>query len=334
MIIVENISKTYKRTDRQPGLKGAFTSLIRPKYNEFTAVKNLSFCVLEGEIMGFIGPNGAGKSTTIKMLTGILTPSSGICRINGQVPQVNRAAYVKNIGVVFGQRTQLWWDLPLQDTYKVLKEIYEIPEDRYKRQLNFLNEVLDLYDFINLPVRNLSLGQRMRADIAASLLHNPKVLFLDEPTIGLDIDVKERIRNAILKINKEENTTIILTTHDMSDIEKLCNRIFIIDQGEKVYDGPLSNLKEKVRKFNKIDFFLKKEIAEDFLVFKDFPDIEVLKDGKKLTVRFDTQLVSEPQLIKYVLENANVENLRITEDSIEKIIRQIYRKEMSYFEKN
>ena len=210
MIHIENLKKEFKKTIKEPGLKGSIKSLFNPRVEIVTAVNDISFHVPKGEILGFIGPNGAGKSTVIKMLTGILTPTSGKCEINGQVPYENRKKYVKEIGVVFGQRTQLWWDLALRETYAVLKEIYQVPDKEYKERMAFLNEVLDLDSFITSPVRTLSLGQRMRADIAASMLHNPKVLFLDEPTIGLDVVVKDNIRKAIQKINAEEGTTVIL----------------------------------------------------------------------------------------------------------------------------
>ena len=234
MIYVENLRKEFKKTIKEPGLKGSLKSFVKPKKEIVAAVKDISFDVNEGEILGFIGPNGAGKSTVIKMLTGILTPTSGKCTINGKDPQKDRKKYVKEIGVVFSQRTQLWWDLPLTETYTVLKEIYEVDDIRFKKRMSFLNEVLELDSFINSPVRTLSLGQRMRADIAASLLHSPKVLFLDEPTIGLDVVVKDNIRKAITKINEEEHTTVVLTTHDLEDIELLSKRIVMIDKGSKV----------------------------------------------------------------------------------------------------
>ena len=240
MITVKNLRKEFKKTIKEPGIKGSIKSFFNPKSEIVEAVKDISFTAEKGEILGFIGPNGAGKSTVIKMLTGILTPTSGTCVINGQNPQDNRKKYVKEIGVVFGQRTQLWWDLPLTETYTVLKEIYEVDDASFKKRMEFFNEVLDLQDFIKSPVRTLSLGQRMRADIAASLLHNPKVLFLDEPTIGLDVVVKDNIRKAIEKINAEEHTTVILTTHDLEDIELLAKRIVMIDKGSKVFDGKIT----------------------------------------------------------------------------------------------
>ena len=203
---------------------------------------NVSFAIKEGEMVGYIGSNGAGKSTTIKMMSGILTPTSGSCLVNGLEPYKERKKNAKNIGVVFGQRTQLWWDLPLGETYTVLKEIYEVSDQDFAERMAFFQEVLNLQDFMHSTVRTLSLGQRMRADLAAALLHNPKVLYLDEPTIGLDVVVKDRIRQAIREINQKYNTTVILTTHDLNDIEELCQRIIIIDTGKKIYDATLNQL--------------------------------------------------------------------------------------------
>lgn len=265
MIIVEHLDKTFKKTVKQPGLKAGFKSLFKPQIETFEAVKDLNFEIPKGEIFGFIGANGAGKSTTIKMLTGILTPTSGTCLINGKNPQKNRTAYVKDIGVVFGQRTQLWWDLALQETYSVLKEIYDISDSEFHKRMAFLNEVLDLNAFIKDPVRTLSLGQRMRADIAASLLHNPKVLFLDEPTIGLDVAVKDNIRKAIKQINQEEQTTILLTTHDLNDIELLCDRIFMIDRGQEIFDGSVSQLKQRFGKMHEVRFEMTQQLEVEQL---------------------------------------------------------------------
>ena len=242
MIYVENLRKEFKKTIKEPGIKGSIKSFFKPQKEIVSAVKDISFSVEKGEILGFIGPNGAGKSTVIKMLTGILTPTSGTCTINGKCPTDDRKNYVKEIGVVFGQRTQLWWDLPLGETYTVLKEIYEVSDQDFTERMAFFQEVLNLQDFMHSTVRTLSLGQRMRADLAAALLHNPKVLYLDEPTIGLDVVVKDRIRQAIREINQKYNTTVILTTHDLNDIEELCQRIIIIDAGKKIYDATLNQL--------------------------------------------------------------------------------------------
>jgi ABC-type uncharacterized transport system, ATPase component len=329
MIIVEHLDKTFKKTIKQPGLKAGFKSLFKPQIETFEAVKDLNFEIPKGEIFGFIGANGAGKSTTIKMLTGILTPTSGTCLINGKNPQKNRTAYVKDIGVVFGQRTQLWWDLALQETYSVLKEIYDISDSEFHKRMTFLNEVLDLNTFIKDPVRTLSLGQRMRADIAASLLHNPKVLFLDEPTIGLDVAVKDNIRKAIKQINQEEQTTILLTTHDLNDIELLCDRIFMIDRGQEIFDGSVSQLKQRFGKIHEVRFDMTQQLEVDQLdYYQHFSDLEVIKEGLRVTIQFDATKVAIPDLVKFTLSQATVKDIAVKDADIEEIIRRFFRKEI------
>ena len=329
MIVVEHLDKTFKKTVKQPGLKAGFKSLFKPQIETFEAVKDLNFEIPKGEIFGFIGANGAGKSTTIKMLTGILTPTSGTCLINGKNPQKNRTAYVKDIGVVFGQRTQLWWDLALQETYSVLKEIYDISDSEFHKRMAFLNEVLDLNTFIKDSVRTLSLGQRMRADIAASLLHNPKVLFLDEPTIGLDVAVKDNIRKAIKQINQEEQTTILLTTHDLNDIELLCDRIFMIDRGQEIFDGSVSQLKQRFGKMHEVRFEMTQQLEVERLDYhQHFSDLEVIKDGLQVTIQFDATKVAIPDLVKFTLSRANVKDIAVKDADIEEIIRRFFRKEI------
>ena len=329
MIVVEHLDKTFKKTVKQAGLKAGFKSLFKPQIETFEAVKDLNFEIPKGEIFGFIGANGAGKSTTIKMLTGILTPTSGTCLINGKNPQKNRTAYVKDIGVVFGQRTQLWWDLALQETYSVLKEIYDISDSDFHKRMAFLNEVLDLNAFIKDPVRTLSLGQRMRADIAASLLHNPKVLFLDEPTIGLDVAVKDNIRKAIKQINQEEQTTILLTTHDLNDIELLCDRIFMIDRGQEIFDGSVSQLKQRFGKMHEVRFEMTQQLEVERLDYhQHFSDLEVIKDGLQVTIQFDATKVAIPDLVKFTLSRANVKDIAVKDADIEEIIRRFFRKEI------
>lgn len=329
MIIVEHLDKTFKKTVKQPGLKAGFKSLFKPQIETFEAVKDLNFEIPKGEIFGFIGANGAGKSTTLKMLTGILTPTSGTCLINGKNPQKNRTAYVKDIGVVFGQRTQLWWDLALQETYSVLKEIYDISDSEFHKRMAFLNEVLDLNAFIKDPVRTLSLGQRMRADIAASLLHNPKVLFLDEPTIGFDVAVKDNIRKAIKQINQEEQTTILLTTHDLNDIELLCDRIFMIDRGQEIFDGSVSQLKQRFGKMHEVRFEMTQQLEVEQLDYhQHFSDLEVIKDGLQVTIQFDATKVAIPDLVKFTLSQVNVKDIAVKDADIEEIIRRFFRKEI------
>ena len=334
MIYVNDLKKEFKKAIKEPGLKGSVKALFKPKNEIIKAVDGISFHVEKGEILGFIGPNGAGKSTVIKMLTGILTPTSGTCEINGYIPQKDRQKYVKEIGVVFGQRTQLWWDLALRETYAVLKEIYNVPDEEYKKRMAFLNEVLELDEFISSPVRTLSLGQRMRADIAASLLHNPKVLFLDEPTIGLDVVVKDNIRRAIQKINAEEGTTVILTTHDLADIELLCNRIVMIDKGKKVFDGQISDLKKEFGQMRDLQFELsnaadvnKLDYINNFKVKND--DVQLTNEGVSVSVRFNSDKISVEDILSYTLSKVHVKDINLKDADIEEIIRRLYRQEVS-----
>ncbi|HEQ5364771.1 TPA: ATP-binding cassette domain-containing protein [Streptococcus pyogenes] len=328
MIEVSHLQKNFSKTIKEPGLKGALKSFVHPQREIFEAVKDLSFEVPKGQILGFIGANGAGKSTTIKMLTGILKPTSGYCRINGKIPQDNRQDYVRDIGAVFGQRTQLWWDLALQETYVVLKEIYDVPEKAFRKRMDFLNEVLDLNEFIKDPVRILSLGQRMRADIAASLLHNPKVLFLDEPTIGLDVSVKDNIRRAITQINQEEETTIILTTHDLSDIEQLCDRIIMIDKGQEIFDGTVTQLKQSFGKMKSLSFELRPGQEQVVSQFMGLPDITVERHELSLDIQYDSSRYQTADIIQKTMADFAVRDLKMTDVDIEDIVRRFYRKEL------
>ncbi|ABF31615.1 ATP-binding cassette domain-containing protein [Streptococcus pyogenes] len=328
MIEVSHLQKNFSKTIKEPGLKGALKSFVHPQREIFEAVKDLSFEVPKGQILGFIGANGAGKSTTIKMLTGILKPTSGYCRINGKIPQDNRQDYVRDIGAVFGQRTQLWWDLALQETYVVLKEIYDVPEKAFRKRMDFLNEVLDLNEFIKDPVRILSLGQRMRADIAASLLHNPKVLFLDEPTIGLDVSVKDNIRRAITQINQEEETTILLTTHDLSDIEQLCDRIIMIDKGQEIFDGTVTQLKQSFGKMKSLSFELRPGQEQVVSQFMGLPDITVERHELSLDIQYDSSRYQTADIIQKTMADFAVRDLKMTDVDIEDIVRRFYRKEL------
>ncbi|HES1555229.1 TPA: ATP-binding cassette domain-containing protein [Streptococcus pyogenes] len=328
MIEVSHLQKNFSKTIKEPGLKGALKSFVHPQREIFEAVKDLSFEVPKGQILGFIGANGAGKSTTIKMLTGILKPTSGYCRINGKIPQDNRQDYVRDIGAVFGQRTQLWWDLALQETYVVLKEIYDVPEKAFRKRMDFLNDVLDLNEFIKDPVRTLSLGQRMRADIAASLLHNPKVLFLDEPTIGLDVSVKDNIRRAITQINQEEETTILLTTHDLNDIEQLCDRIIMIDKGQEIFDGTVTQLKQSFGKMKSLSFELKPGQEQVVSQFMGLPDITVERHELSLDIQYDSSRYQTADIIQKTMADFAVRDLKMTDVDIEDIVRRFYRKEL------
>ena len=243
MIKVEHVCKTYKVSKREAGFKAACKALFHKEYDEIKALEDVSFTIGDGEMVGYIGPNGAGKSSTIKILSGILTPERGKCEIDGRTPWKDRVEHVRQIGVVFGQRSQLWWDVPVIDSFELLKDIYSIDINVYKHNLEELTFLLNLSELLKTPTRQLSLGQRMRCEIAASLLHNPKILFLDEPTIGLDAVSKLAVREFILKMNQAHGTTVILTTHDMQDIEALTNRIILIGKGKILLDGTIDDIK-------------------------------------------------------------------------------------------
>lgn len=327
MIVVEDLEKVFKKPIRKPGIIGMFKTLFSRKYETKVAVNKINFTINEGEIVGYIGSNGAGKSTTIKMMCGILNPTSGKVLINGIEPYKKRQTVAKQIGVVFGQKTQLWWDIPLIESFNVLKEIYLISDEEYKERFDFLQEVLDIKDFINQPVRTLSLGQRMRADLAASLLHNPKILFLDEPTIGLDVLVKEKIRNAILMMNKKYNTTVILTTHDMSDIEMLCNRIIMIEKGNIIYDGSLKDIKNKFGDLRTLNIQLDTTSInlDELKTFNDQVNYEF--ENGTLIAKFDAAKVSLDKVINEILKKFTIKDMKIKELTIEDIAKEMYRKD-------
>lgn len=264
MIKVEHVRKTYRVSKRNAGFISACKSLFCREYEYIHALDDVSFTISDGEMVGYIGPNGAGKSSTIKILSGILTPEKGSCQINGLIPWKNRIQHVQNIGVVFGQRTQLWWDVPVLDSFELLKEIYRIDSHTYRRNLKQLTEMLHLSELLKTPVRQLSLGQRMRCEIAASLLHDPKILFLDEPTIGLDAVSKLAVRDFILQLNKEKHTTVILTTHDMQDIEALTNRVILIGKGQVLLDGTIEDIRGDFASTEEAlaEFYLSHQIQE------------------------------------------------------------------------
>ena len=317
LIKVENLTKEFKIRKKESGLKGAFKSLFSSDFDSKTAVSNISFEIKSGEIVGYIGSNGAGKSTTIKMMTGILTPSSGQVLVNGRVPYKEREKNAKDIGVVFGQRTQLWWDLALSETFTILKDIYSIPDEVYEKNMNFLNKVLDLEEFMTRPVRTLSLGQRMRGDLAASLIHNPKILYLDEPTIGLDVVVKEKVRTAIKEINKEFGTTVILTTHDLSDIKKKYGYMTTLEIQSKKDFKTLLNIKE----------ILKSESNIPIETFSSDDLSEHIESGK-LIITFNKNKITSSKIISKVIERVDVLDFLLKESSIEDIIKKIYRNEV------
>lgn len=326
MIQVENLCKDFYSNKKYEGFGGAIKSLFSNEKIVKRAIDDVNFHILEGEIAGYIGLNGAGKSTTIKIMTGLMTPTSGKCIVNGLEPYKNRKMHTKNIGVVFGQRTQLWWDLPVSESFSILKRIYDIPDDRFKQTLSELKEVLDLEEFYLTPVRNLSLGQRMRADLAAALLHSPKIIFLDEPTIGLDIIVKSKIRESIKRINELKKTTVLLTTHDLDDIEQLCNKIIIIDKGKIIYNGTLNEIKDKYAIYRKVIFQIREQKNLNFnKIFKiDFKDLIYVETTNNLEIKFNRATIQVQELVNFVMQNYNVKDITIQEPQMEDIIKEIY----------
>jgi len=323
MIIRANhLTKTFRTRRRKSGVIGTLTSLFSRAYDDKVAVNDVSFELDAGELVGYIGPNGAGKSTTIKMLTGILVPTSGDCVVNGIVPWQQRTANGRQIGVVFGQRTQLYWDLPLSESYELLRAIYGIPADVYKKNLREFSDILGLDEFIRTPVRQLSLGQRMRGDFAAAMLHEPRVVFLDEPTIGLDVVAKEAIRGFIARTNRERGTTFILTTHDLNDVEKLCDRIILIDHGQKLYDGSIEAIKRRYGR-NRV---LTAEI-EDYCQECDIeiPGVRLVSaQGTRITFEFDRERVRADELIIALTARYELKDVTVAEPQLETIIREIY----------
>jgi len=320
IIEISNLVKVFKQKHKGTGVKGSLKSLFRPKYKEFVAVDNISFSLNKGEIVGFIGPNGAGKSTTIKMLTGILFPTSGSMKVLGMVPWDKRKKLAYEIGSVFGQKPQLWYHLPAIETFNLFSKIYELDDKKYKTRLNYLVDKFELRELLDIPVRKLSLGQRMRCEIVAALLHEPKVLFLDEPTIGLDVVAKQKIRELIIEMNKKEKVTILLTSHDMQDIEHLCDRIIVINHGKVIYDGDIKKMQK--------DYLQTKIISVKFgSEFNSIKHIGVKTiSHNKYSAEFElsTKDVSIQKFISYLMEKYNILDLTIKESPIEEVITKIY----------
>jgi ABC-2 type transport system ATP-binding protein len=325
LIYVNDLCKHFRTFHRREGVWGSIQNLFIRDYRTVAAVDRVSFSINRGEMVGYIGPNGAGKSTTIKMLTGILVPTSGEIRINGYVPFRQRRQYVKTIGVVFGQRTQLWWDIAVIESFKLLRRIYDVSQRDFEARMERFDQILNIRDYLHTPVRKLSLGERMRCDLAAALLHNPPLLFLDEPTIGLDVVAKDHIRQFLRAINREFRTTVLLTTHDLDDIEELCRRIMIIDHGRVLYDGPLSDLKQRLLRTKQIKFVLKDRAqASGMAVFcRDGLEAEQV-DELTYRIRFDRVKVSTSDLIRQILANVEVRDLLIEDEPIEEIVKRIY----------
>ncbi|GAC1441369.1 MAG: ATP-binding cassette domain-containing protein [Vulcanimicrobiaceae bacterium] len=322
MAIIEavRLRKVFRSVVRRPGISGAVRALVSRDFEEKIAVDDVSFTLDAGELVGYIGPNGAGKSTTIKMLTGILVPSSGELRVAGIAPFEHRQTNAQNIGVVFGQRSQLYWDLPLRESFELLRAIYDIPRARYRENLTYFSSILDLDRFMNTPVRQLSLGERMRGDFAGAMLHDPKIVYLDEPTIGLDVIAKEAIRTFIDDVNRERGTTVILTTHDLADVERLCRRIVLIDEGRVIYDGPLARLREEYGTHRTLVVNLTHVVTD---IEIDGATV-VEREGHSVHLRFDRRELSAEALVRRVTERFEISDIAIVEPDIESIVRRIY----------
>ena len=336
MVKVHNLTKDFKSPVKYEGLRGAFKSLISNKYEIKRAVDAISFQIGVGEMVGYIGVNGAGKSTTIKMLTGIMAPTSGQCLVDNREPFKNRLLNASIIGVVFGQRTQLWWDLPVSESFGILQKIYDIPLKVYQENLEYFKSILGLDEFYLTPVRNLSLGQKMRADLTASLLHNPKILFLDEPTIGLDILVKDRIRKAIKDINQKNKTTVLLTTHDLDDIEEICKKIIVIDKGKKIFDGPIKYLKEKYGKYREVKFLFKDsniQVPDLIPLLKaDKKDMRQVFQNNELVLKFNKNTVPISSIISKIVNMFDIKDITIEEPQMEDIVKEIYEGKIDFKE--
>jgi len=325
VIEVARLSKSFVLRKRRSGLLGGLVSFVAPRQETVWAVRDVSFAVAPGEMVGYIGPNGAGKSTTIKMLAGILRPSEGQVAVRGLDPQARRREHAMQIGVVFGQRSQLWWDLPLEDSFELLGAIYRVPRPRYRENLRRLVDLLELEELLRTPVRQLSLGQRMRGDLAAALLHEPPVLFLDEPTIGLDVVAKARVREFLAQLNRERQVTLLLTTHDLDDIEKLCGRVMIIDHGRLLYDGALETLKTRFGRHRLLVVDLASPVAEDDVraALQGRAELVHAEHGRHV-VRFARD-VSVVDLIAAVSAKLPIKDLTIQEPEIDEIVGRIYR---------
>ena len=322
-IVVEDLAKTFRVAERAPGLLGAVRGLVRRRHRNVAALTGISFSLAPGELVGYIGPNGAGKSTTIKVLAGILVPDGGRVEIDGRVPWKHRIEHVRRIGVVFGQRTQLWWDLPVVESLEMLRHIYKVPADRFRAQRDELIELLGLAEFLDKPVRQLSLGQRMRADLAASLVHAPSILFLDEPTIGLDAVSKLAVRAFVKRLNRERGVTVILTTHDMDDIEALCERVMVIGDGTILSDGSLADLRKRVTR----ERWLTIDIADGSADSVADADASVIRrDGERVCLAFDPEVVSPADLIQRVTTRHVVRDLFVENPPIETVIARLYQR--------
>jgi len=323
VIEVEKLEKTFRVARHHRGFLGAFRNLVERQSDLVRAVDGVSFRIADGEFVGFIGPNGAGKSTTIKMLTGVLEPSGGRALVGGLEPRRDRIAHTARLGAVFGQRTQLWWDLPVIESYTLLRHVYGTPEREHREQLARLSELLGVGALLDVPVRKLSLGQRMRCELGAALLHAPRILFLDEPTIGLDVVAKEAIREFLAAENRERRTTILLTTHDLADIERLCPRMILIDHGRVVYDGSVDDVRRTVTAERRLSVDFETDAPAGGL-----PDGAQLEERARtrLVIRFDRDRIPAARLIAWLAERAPIADLTLEETPIERIVAELYRR--------
>lgn len=325
IIEIKNVTKEFKVLNRREGLKGSIQDLFSRNYRTVRAVDNISMTVQQGEIVGYLGPNGAGKSTTIKMMTGVLEPTSGEILINGTIPYANRSRNAQGIGVVFGQRSQLWWALPLVESFKILKDIYQISDEKYNGMIELYKSLVDIEPLLHKPVRQMSLGQRTLSDILAAFLHDPKIVFLDEPTIGLDVSMKSKIRTLIHALNKEKNTTVILTTHDMGDVDALCRRIVIIDKGKMLYDNDIEHLKGFFGSYRTLKIRTDGELkAQAESVKKELPDFSVTADDEWISVLVDEEKSKVIDVLGQLQKAHKIKDMQLEEISTEEVIKKIY----------
>ena len=325
IIEIKHITKEFKVLNRREGLKGSLKDLFSRDYKIVRAVNDISMEIEQGEIVGYLGPNGAGESTTIKMMTGVLEPTSGEILVAGHVPYQNRTRNAQEIGVVFGQRSQLWWALPLVESFRLLKDIYQIPDKNYQDMLDLYQSLVDIEPLLHKPVRQMSLGQRTLSDILAAFLHDPKIVFLDEPTIGLDVSMKSKIRTLIHALNKEKHTTVILTTHDMGDVDALCRRIVIIDKGKMLYDNDIEHLKRFFGSYRTLKIRIDGDLKEQAkLIEKELPEFSVSADDEWISVLVDEDKAKVLDVLAQLQQTHNIRDMKLEEISSEEVIRKIY----------
>ena len=325
LVKARGLTKVFRRPRKDPGLRGSLKHLVQRRYTEHRAVDGIELDIEAGEAVAYVGPNGAGKSTTIKLLTGILVPTAGTVEVIGVRPHADRMTNARNIGVLFGQRTQLWWDLPVRESLTLLRDMYKLSEAFYRKRLERLDDVLGLSELLPVLARKLSLGQRMRADLAAALLHQPKIVYLDEPTIGLDISVKDKVREFLREL-RVDGTTLMLTTHDLGDIEDVCERIVIIDEGRIIFDGPLAEMKDRFARVRRMHL----QVASGYQgkIRKVLPGVEVTENGHEVTLTFDRFSHTAGQIISAVLGVCEVGEFHLDEPEIEDVVRKVYAGEL------